>query len=286
MLRARALIGFALSLLAAGCVHAPHVRQPNEPLLFDRDLVLEGRPVTVHFSWPAVSDPSQPLLLYMTGDGGWHRKDKDVFERMTTWGYPLAGISAPDYLDHLKEPGTTTPGHVAADFVRLMAFARESLGLPPNRPVILVGVSRGADLDIVAAGRPPVRSALAGVLVVGLTREEEYVLRPRRRLRRRRPAPGAVVAPAPAVDVTDESPTEMVMFEPYRDLNRLQAVPLQVIQSTRDGYLPAAEARKLFGPDTPTRKLVPIEAGNHSFRGARETLYTEMAKAIVWIRSR
>jgi len=119
-----------------------------------------------------------------------------------------------------------------------------------------------------------------------LTREEEYVLHPRRRRRPRRPAPGAAIAPAPAPDVVNDGLAGMVMFEPYRDLNRLLSVPVEVVQSTRDGYVAAADARQLFGPDTATRRLVAIEASNHSFGGARDALYAEMFKGVEWIRRR
>jgi hypothetical protein len=73
------------------------------------------------------------------------------------------------------------------------------------------------------------------------------------------------------------------MVDVYAYLRRLADMPIAVVQSTRDGYLPADRARELFGPDTPHRWFQPIEASNHSFGGARPELYDAMARALTWI---
>ena len=83
-----------------------------------------------------------------------------------------------------------------------------------------------------AAGEPDLQPSLAGVVAVALTREEEYVQRPKRRRRAPRAAP------------------EMVMLDNYEYLPRLLTLPLSIIQSTHDEYLPAEEARRLLGPDS------------------------------------
>jgi len=50
------------------------------------------------------------------------------------------------------------------------------------------------------------------------------------------------------------------MIEPYDYLLRLSSLPVAVLQSTRDGYLPADQARQLFGPDTGNHQLHAIDA--------------------------
>jgi fermentation-respiration switch protein FrsA (DUF1100 family) len=112
-----------------------------------------------------------------------------------------------------------------------------------------------------------VQPLLAGVLAVGLTKEEEYV----RHYRTRR-------------GHSEKTPSrELVTFDTYGSLNELRALPLAVIQSTHDGYLPADEARALFGPDTALRRLSPIAARDHSFKDARDALYHRMSGALSWI---
>lgn len=258
---------FAVCLLLAGCVTHPRT-SPYDPIEFNKKIVFYGHPLELHFARPAEMSPGTPLLLYATGDGGWRGKDRDLYLHITRWGYPVAGFSAPSYLSHLGYvTGTTTPGRLARDYERLIEFAKEALSLPAGTRTILVGVSRGAGLAVVAASRPEVRSELAGVMAVALTKEEEYV----RHYRVRRGSP------------SDTPKRELVTFDTYGSLGRLRSLPLAVIQSTRDNYLPAAAARELFGPDTQTRRFYPIEAENHSFKGAREALYSQMSNSLAWM---
>ena len=49
------------------------------------------------------------------------------------------------------------------------------------------------------------------------------------------------------------------------------------------GYLPAARARQLFGPDGERRRFYAIEAESHTFAGAREALYDQARIALDWI---
>ena len=237
-----------------------HVR----PAVPDRLVTLNGHALTLHFA-NAASAPSRPLLVFATGDAGMRRKDRDAYEHIASWGYPIVGFDSRDYVTHLGSgaEATTTPSRLAEDYLRIIAAARDALQLAATRPVVLVGVSRGAGLSVVAAGE--LRSSLAGVVAVALTQEEEYV-RWYRRLRLPR-----------------NEPRRPVMVDVYEYLAQLQDLPLAVIQSTRDNYLPAAAARALFGPDTTRRWFQAIDARNHSFRGARARLYAATRSALAWI---
>lgn len=227
--------------------------------------MLNDHALRLHFANAATAD-LRPLLVYATGDGGWHRKDLAAFKHLVALDYPIVGFDAHDYVTHLGSTEATTPQELGHDYDRIIAEARLALHLPDDYPVVLVGVSRGADLSVVAAGQRSTQSRIAGVVAVALTREEEYVKR--FRLRRLR---------------TRAVPPEMIQL--YEYLPRLADTPVAVIQSTRDNYLPAAQARALFGMDTPYRWLQPIEARNHSFGGARPQLYSAIARALEWVRS-
>lgn len=223
---------------------------------FTRQVELEGRSLTVHLHRGDTAH-AHTLVLYATGDGGWRGKDRDVYRQMASWGYATAGFSAPEYLESLPgDAGTTTPARVGLDIAHLIDATRDALLLPPSTPVTIVGVSRGADLMVVAAGQPGLRPELSGVVAMGLTREEEYV--------RRRQRPG-------------------IALDLYAYLPRLGDLPLSVIQSTRDHYLPAADARVLFGSDTPLRVLHAVDARNHSFAGARPRLYALLRDSLAWV---
>ena len=258
------LLAVCAALTGACALHtAQAVTQVNPPVA-DRTILINGHELRLHFSWgtPGVT---HPLLVYATGDGGWHRKDVAAYKHLVSAGHPTVGFDAHDYVTHLGHRDSTTPARLAADYERIIMTAKETLRLPADYPVVLVGVSRGAGLSVVAAGQRGLRPSIAGVLAVALTKEEEYVKRLGRLRRRGRP------------------PTGPEMVEVYDYLPRLGAMPIAVVQSTRDNYLPAAAARKLFGPDNPHRWFQPIEAGNHSFSGARPQLYEAIDRSLTWI---
>jgi virulence protein VirJ len=264
--RLRGLTTTALAglLACAGC-RPPMMPLPAGGASLERQLVLNGHALRLHMYDPRAS-AGRPLLVYATGDGGWSGKDLSAYRALVRSGDPLVGFDAHDYVRHLGAglAATTTPGRLAHDYQAIIAAAAAAMHLPADGPVVLVGVSRGAGLSVVAAGAPSLRPALRGVLAMGLTREEEYArwFRPIRPLERRRVP---------------------VMVELYDYLPRLGSLPVAVIQSTRDRYLPAAAAQTLFGPDTPSRRFITVEARNHSFAGARATLYEKMAAALEWI---
>jgi hypothetical protein len=264
----RVMASACLVSLVGACAWRPPVAVPNLTAQWDSSTTLNDHALRVHFSLPPGAMARRPLLLYATGDGGWRGKDTETYAHLVAEGYPTAGFSAPDYLKHLRDDeDTTTPRRLGSDYGHLLGFARQQLRLPPDRPAILVGVSRGAGLSVVAAGQPNVQSELVGVLIVALTKEEEYVRQyrvPRR--------------------VPDEVPgRDQLVVQTYDYLSRLPSIPVALIQSTRDGYLPAEDARALFGPDTALRHFWAVEARDHSFAGARDVLYRDLADALAWL---
>lgn len=245
--------------LSQACAHLPAASHP-----FTGALTLNGHPLAVHFANKTAA-PERPLLVYTTGDGGWARKDLALYRQIVSWGYPTVGFSAPQYLKHLRGDETTTPERLGQDYARIIRFADEQLGRAGNAPVVLIGVSRGAGLEVIAAGREGVRRSLGGVIAIALTREEEYVRWFGIRI------PGA------------RRPAKPVMLEIYDYLPLLGEVPVAVVQSTRDNFLPAAEAARLFGPETATRRFRAIDAGDHSFGGSRQMMYDAAREALDWI---
>jgi virulence protein VirJ len=265
MARVGAALWLAASFALLGGCAARSAHAAVTPHVADRPIVLNNHPLRLHFANAGASG-ALPLLVYATGDGGWHRKDLAAYRHLVSFGNPIVGFDARDYVTHLgaAPDATTTPARLAADYGRIIEAAKTALHLPFDYPVVLVGISRGAGLSVVAAGQRALRPSVAGVLAVALTREEEYV-KWFRRLRR-----GA-------------RQRNRVMVQVYDYLPRLADMPLAVVQSTNDHYLPAASARPLFGPDTPYRWFQPIQARNHSFGGARTEMYQSMQRSLEWI---
>ncbi len=246
---------------AAGCAAR------ERPAVADRPLTLNGHQLRLHFANPpqgTLDAGLPPLLVFATGDGGMRRKDLDTYRHLVESGYPVVGFDSRDYVTHLGAEATTTPAKLATDYQRIIDTARQVLHLGAAYPVVLVGVSRGAGLSVVAAGQRALSRSIAGVVAVALTQEEEYV----HWFKRHGGGDGA---------------ERGVSVDVYEYLPHLGDLPLAVIQSTRDNYLPAAAARALFGPDTAHRRFRAINAGNHSFKGARSELYDAMRAALAWV---
>jgi len=250
----------AAALLAvSSCAPPRPVPVPPPGVASDRSIALNGHTLHVHAA-DRRTGVERPLVVYATGDRGWAGKDLDVFRHLVDWGYPVGGFDAHDYVKHLGESPTTTPERLADDFKVIIRTSRDALQLPANVPVILVGVSRGAGLSVVAAG--PLRAELRGVVAVALTREEEYVKWFHR------------IGHHRAVG------TDQGMVQLYDYLPQLRGLPITVIQSTQDKYLPAAEALRLFGPEGPGHHFVSVDARNHSFAGARSEMYDALRAAL------
>jgi len=222
---------------------------------------LHGHDLKVHLAPSAVH--TSPLIVYATGDTGWRDTDKALFHTLATWGYPVAGVSAPEYVDHLgDEENMPGPEDVATDFAEIVTTAETALGLASSTPVVLVGISRGAGLAVAVGSASLLGGRLLGIVAIALTREEENVS-------------------VQSAETTLEA--ELAPLETYGILPSLGETRVAVIQSTNDEYVPAAEARALFGPDTTSRRLRAIDSENHSFDGARVALDKEMKKSFEWI---
>ena len=217
-------------------------------LVLQLALLLHGHHLTMHLVKPPAS--TFPLIVYATGDGGWKRKDLHTYEEMKSWGYPIAGFSSPDYLKHLgRGVKTLSPEELARDYSAMIDFAESRMAMAGGTPVILVGVSRGAGLSVAAAGQDSLRGKLAGVVAVGLTREEEFV----------------------------------EMSDLYGSLPTLGPLPLAVVQSTHDGFLAAPQAQQLFGADSDIRRFHAVPAKNHNFSDARQAMYDALRRSLTWI---
>jgi pimeloyl-ACP methyl ester carboxylesterase len=264
------LVSVALLLMFLGACSFP-VRPPKAVLSpeFIGSVTLYNRPLELRLSAPQRPVHPDVLVLYSTGDGGWRPLDESFLEWISSWGYPVAGFSAKKYLKSLGYYSkTTTPQRLVRDFELILDAACQQLGLRPDTPAILVGMSRGAGLSVVAAGQAELHPRLTGVIAVALTKEEEHVVHYRQKTDG--PQPGA-------------PERELVEIKTYEYLPRLAPVPVTVIQSTRDGYIPASSARQLFGADTELRRLVPVESANHSFSGGTDILFRETEAALEWV---
>lgn len=149
-----AALAVTLAVAAGACSSAP--RPTNAPARLG--LPLHAIPV----GQGAAGSP--PMVVLLTGDGGWAAFDAALAADLARAGIPVVGLDSRAYL---KQP--RTPGEMARDLGRILRWY-----LPEwNRDrVVLIGYSRGADIVPFALDRlpPDLRERVELLVLIGPAR--------------------------------------------------------------------------------------------------------------------
>ena len=236
---------------------------------------LHGEPLTLHLLSPMDLRSSAPLVLYASGDGGWFGAAVGMFHTLARSGLPVVGVST-KALMHIEQRWSKplTIAHVVHGYQQIIDAARATLQLAPDAPVVLTGWSRGASLGLLVAVSPDADPNVLGLVAIGLSADEQLDLE-------------AVTDDddglAEPVDSTRDQPPPPIAMYPL--LSRMASKRSVVIQASGDHYLPAAQARALFGPDSPTRRFLAIDARNHRFSGGESAFSAALVEAVAWVSS-
>jgi pimeloyl-ACP methyl ester carboxylesterase len=206
--------------------------------------------------------PGQRVAIVTSGDGGWVHLGPEVAEHLADGGYYVIGFDARAYLSsftHGEE--TLTVADVPRDFATIVDHAAR-VGLRP----LLVGVSEGAGLSVLAATDRRLQSHIAGVVAMGLPDRNELGWHLRDSL----------------IYVTKRTPNEP-LFSVRDIVGRVSPVPLAIFQATRDEFVPPEETQAIVAAAREPCRLFTIEAGNHRFADARPELWQRLEEALVWI---
>ena len=111
---------------------------------------------------------SGPLVLLLTGDGGWANADQKVAEGLVARGSPVIGVNMRAYLGTRR-----SPDEVARD---LACIASAYLTRWQRERVLLLGYSRGADIAPFVAARwdTDLRSRLVLVALISMARRANF----------------------------------------------------------------------------------------------------------------
>ena len=202
--------------------------------------------------------------MVSSGDGGWTHLGPDVAAFLETQGFFVVGFDCKRYLSSFTS-GTATlaPTDVPAGLPALVDYARGGR----SDPVLLVGVSEGAGLSVLAASDPGLQPSLRGVLALGLPDVNELGWR----------------FFDSAIYVTHKVPNEPT-FKAADYVPRLGAVPLAAIHATHDEFVPVDEVKRLMALPGGPKKLVILEAADHRFSDQQPALQKAVLEAIDWIR--
>ena len=225
-----------------------------------------GRDLEVTYVTPATPLTREVLILFASGDAGYWGVSGGMIEHLAEDRYYLVTYDARQLIAREKKSRTRAKiQEVAALYDTILVDSRRSLGIPDSVPVVVTGYSRGASLVVLSAGIESLRHHLAGAVAIALCPDMDYIETP------------TSEDPLSSLLVDDEG-----HLQTYSAIPSAGSLPFAIIQGTKDSYIGAEEARRLFGPDTPRRRFYTIE-GSHTFGGAREVLLRDLDDALAWI---
>jgi type IV secretory pathway VirJ component len=106
---------------------------------------------------------ARPLVLVLSGEGGWRAFDDQLATWLASAGYWVGGI---DCLKYFWKPQDDRAA-LAADVTRYAEALTRASGAPENARVVLAGFSFGADLAPWIAGAKGGSERVAALLMIG-----------------------------------------------------------------------------------------------------------------------
>jgi alpha-beta hydrolase superfamily lysophospholipase len=204
----------------------------------------------------------RPVVL-VSGDGGWMHLAPQTAPVLAARGYFVVGLSAKEYLSAFTGGHETlSPADVPRDFESIVEYAAQGAEAKP----ILVGISEGAGLAVLAAVDPAVKKEVGGVVGLGMSDRNELAWRLRDSI----------------IYITHQAPREPG-FSVLGIVDRLAPVPLALLQSTHDEYVPLEEARRVFEKADFPKRLWVIEAQDHRFSGGIDEFTQRLLEAMDWV---
>jgi alpha-beta hydrolase superfamily lysophospholipase len=246
------------------CAVAAAIAWPTTAGAADKvDVAVRGKTLTLTIYTP--STPPRGTIVMGSGDVGWVGLAASMADELSASGYIVVGINVRQYLSaftsgqsHLET--TTVPG----DYRLLIDTLKQSRRLVS--PIVVSGVSEGAALAVLAASDRANHEWIDGVIAMGLP--------PTAELAWRWTDVGSWITKHDAVEPS---------FAPKDVIAMVSPVPLCMIQSTKDEYVPKAEWERLLAAAVEPKKQILIEASNHRFTDKRAELSAAYAAGLAWI---
>ena len=262
-------LGFSLLLTSFVVSESVLAASASPPLFSSKKIELHGRSLELHLGMPQGDLCSNILVIYASGDGGWFGTAVEMFKEIAQLGFPVAGFSARSYLKLLGY--STSPisaEELTLDYESLIQAATQALALPSKTPAVLAGWSRGAAFAVLVGAEKKSDLNLAGVVAIGLPDKEELNIRIHQKK--------ILIANFP-------NKRQHMIFDTYEKIPDVAPLPLSLIQSTQDDYLPASAARALFGVESSCKKFFAVKAQNHRFSGGKTEFLHTLKESLNWI---
>ena len=223
-------------------------------------IVLRGHRQALHVYGTRGGTP----VIVTSGDGGWMHLGPHVAEFLAARGCFVIGVDARAYLESFTSGSSTLrPEDEPSDYQALARYAAQGT---TERP-LLVGVSVGAGLSVLAAADGATKPLIAGVVGLGLPDINELGWRWKDSL----------------IYLTHGVPNEPT-FSAAALVDRVSPVPLAAIHSTRDEFMPVGRIREIVARARPPARLWTIDAADHRFSDRLVEFDRQLIEAMAWVR--
>ena len=224
-------------------------------------LTIRGQQQLLHIYGQRGGDP----VVVTSGDGGWIHLGVHVAEALAAHGYFIVGFDARAYLrSFTTSEATLRPEDVPADYRVLSQYASQR---GAGRKPILIGVSEGAGLSVLAAADNQTKELMAGVIALGLPDANELGWRMKDSL----------------IYLTHGVPKEP-LFSAADVVSKVTPIPLAEIHSSRDEFVPVEEARRILDKANAPKTSWVVPASNHRFSDNLGEFDRRLLEAIGWVR--
>ncbi|HEU4403553.1 MAG TPA: AcvB/VirJ family lysyl-phosphatidylglycerol hydrolase [Candidatus Polarisedimenticolia bacterium] len=210
----------------------------------------------LHVYPPAeVKADSKPIILLVSGEGGWRRFDILLAGALAGDGYWVGGIDAKQYFWNAQDDR-----QALADDFRLYAKALADVaGRPAGAPLILAGFSFGADLAPWIAGAGGWNGRIGGMVMLGPDETGSLEFRFSELL---------------GFDPKDHT------FPVADALRSASGIPALFIHGGKDA---GSAAPALLARTAEPKKLIVVPGADHHFSGREEGLRAALHEGMEWI---
>ena len=207
--------------------------------------------------------PQGVPAIVSSGDGGWIHLGPHVAEVLAGHGFYVIGFDVKVYLSSFtSERSALRAEQEPADYRVLTELATKATGKKP----VLIGVSEGAGLSVLAATDPGTKDGITGVIGLGLPDLNELGWRWKDML----------------IYLTHRAPDEP-SFSAAAVVDRVAPLPLAAIHSTHDEFVPIADVERVFKAAHEPKRLWIVNASNHRFSDNLDEFDRQLFAAIAWV---
>jgi len=247
------------ALLLTLAITGPHTIQ-RSPTPTEDSIVIRGRTQRIHIYGTRGGIP----IVVSSGDGGWVHLAPHVAEFLAEKGFFVVGLDAKAYLESFTSGSSALkPQDEPGDYRQLVEYAARGSTEKP----ILIGVSEGAGLSVLAATDLQTKSRIGGVIGLGLPDINELAWRLKDSI----------------IYVTHAVPSEPT-FSVVDIVEKMSPIPLAAIHSSQDEFVPLAEAQQILQKAGAPKKLWVVQASDHKFSSNIAEFDTRLLEAIQWVK--